>query len=355
MFYKYKKKFKKARELKLDISSKERIKYNLSNYIQENQAPEKTAKPDSRPVFADQYKFKYRLVSIFAVLLITLSTGTGIAAQKALPGDTLYAVKTQVNEKVKGFLQFDVKAKSNHQASLIEERFREYVKLASQGRLDSDNQSTLDNLINLELVHLEKYLSGVYGAKTSAMQIDLYNQLLAHKVVIESLIVNFENTEKLSSIIAQIQIIESKLWPSLKLISSEEENEKIEEEATKAIKRVKDEISQKENTLHQKAIEQIKLELELSQNSLREGSILNMRGEHETARETLRNAERSAIRAEKLLEIHEDLKIKDQVESGRLVEKIGGIVEGVANIFQKGNDDGEKAGNAAKDLNTPGL
>ena len=80
-----------------------------------------------------------------ALLLIALMIGGGTtyAAEDAVPGDRLYAIKTEVNEPIKSALAFSATAEAALQAELAEERLREAETLALHGRLTADAASDL--------------------------------------------------------------------------------------------------------------------------------------------------------------------------------------------------------------------
>ncbi len=78
-----------------------------------------------------------RTVSAFAVFVFLIGSGggTSYAAQGALPGDVLYAVKIHVNEFVEAALATSPVAKAEVQAVLAERRVEEAQTLASRGML----------------------------------------------------------------------------------------------------------------------------------------------------------------------------------------------------------------------------
>ena len=78
-----------------------------------------------------------RTVSAFAVFVFLIGSGggTSYAAQAALPGELLYAVKIHVNEFVEAALATSPVAKAEVQAVLAERRVEEAQTLASRGML----------------------------------------------------------------------------------------------------------------------------------------------------------------------------------------------------------------------------
>lgn len=81
-----------------------------------------------------------RSMYLNATLLIALmvSGGTAVAAQGALPGDTLYPVKLHVNENVRSAFAVGANAQARLEAELLKERVEEAETLATEGRLEGD-------------------------------------------------------------------------------------------------------------------------------------------------------------------------------------------------------------------------
>ena len=89
--------------------------------------------------------FYWRFVSMYvkpqyvSVALVVLLVGTGVysAAEKSLPGEPLYQVKTSVNENVLGLFAFTPQSKAQLHTELVVRRLEEVEKLAISGKLDA--------------------------------------------------------------------------------------------------------------------------------------------------------------------------------------------------------------------------
>ncbi|HEY4493373.1 MAG TPA: DUF5667 domain-containing protein [Candidatus Paceibacterota bacterium] len=79
----------------------------------------------------------------YLALVLLLGTGVSFAAEGALPGDALYAVKTSFNENLRGSLTFSREARANWQARIVERRLEEAAELALAGKLDADTEARL--------------------------------------------------------------------------------------------------------------------------------------------------------------------------------------------------------------------
>lgn len=103
-----------------------------------------------------------RLHPVLAGLLIVfVGAGTSYAAENALPGDALYAVKTLVNEPVRAALAVTSEAKVKLNVALAERRLEEAGTLATEGRLTADTREQIE-------AKLDKHVK-VVEARTSAL------------------------------------------------------------------------------------------------------------------------------------------------------------------------------------------
>lgn len=98
----------------------------------------------SAPVLTFGWFFTMRPVTATLVLALFISSaGVSYAAEDALPGDILYAIKTRVNEPVKGALAVSASAKTAWAMGVAGERVKEAATLAAEGRLESATQGEL--------------------------------------------------------------------------------------------------------------------------------------------------------------------------------------------------------------------
>ena len=89
------------------------------------------------------FAFIHRPLAAALVLVLVGGTGISYAAENALPGDSLYSVKTYVNEPVRVALATNAEAKAEVQIELAERRIDEAATLAAEGRLDNATQQDL--------------------------------------------------------------------------------------------------------------------------------------------------------------------------------------------------------------------
>lgn len=81
--------------------------------------------------------YSRQLMSVsFVALFLFIGVGISFAAERSLPGDTLYAIKTKVNEPISGFFAIHAKDKAQFETELASRRLEEAERLAKKGTLD---------------------------------------------------------------------------------------------------------------------------------------------------------------------------------------------------------------------------
>ena len=134
---------KAGRQEGLSKSERERMRGTLHAYV--------TMKPARRPgapararsrYFFGPLTMRYVSLALVAILFIS-SAGVSYAAEGALPGDALYAVKTNINEPLQGALAITSSAKTAWAMSVATARVQEATTLAAEGKLDPETQAAL--------------------------------------------------------------------------------------------------------------------------------------------------------------------------------------------------------------------
>lgn len=112
-------------------------------------------------MFADVIR-KFRgskVATTFASMVIVIGVGAGTswAAEGALPGDALYAVKINVNENVRSALAFSPESRARLETQLAHHRVEEAVALATKGELTAERGASL-------AAHFEAHVAQSEGA-----------------------------------------------------------------------------------------------------------------------------------------------------------------------------------------------
>lgn len=128
-----------------------------------------------------------------ALLLLVVGGGTSYAAEAALPGDALYAVKVGINEKVAGALAVSPEAHVRFDAQLAERRLQEAEVLAASGRFSAQDREQLEFHLNVTTADFNSYLvalatSSESGAIAAAnAQSDMEATFTAHAQVLAAI------------------------------------------------------------------------------------------------------------------------------------------------------------------------
>ncbi len=137
---------KNLNTIRLPEEARTRMRAELSAYADLHaMAVPPAASQKALPVARLFQTFRFRMyASAVAVLAIVVGLGgTAYASSDALPGDTLYAVKTAFAEPVQTALVPDTEGKASWHAVLAERRLEEAAQLAAQNRLSSETQEQL--------------------------------------------------------------------------------------------------------------------------------------------------------------------------------------------------------------------
>lgn len=84
------------------------------------------------------------LVLAFVIVLLLLSGGISYAAQQALPGDILYPIKINVNEKIADLVAVTKEAKIKQNTKIIKRRLEEMDKLISRDKFNKKNEAQIE-------------------------------------------------------------------------------------------------------------------------------------------------------------------------------------------------------------------
>ncbi|MBI2010807.1 MAG: hypothetical protein HYS89_01035 [Candidatus Colwellbacteria bacterium] len=163
---------------------------------------------------------------IVLVIVLLLSGGTAMAAGGSLPGDALYPVKVEVNERVQGWLTFDTAAKADLNVRLAERRLEEAEKLAARGRLDAETQAEIEVRLNERAERARVLASRFADAGNLEISLNISSGLeamfRAHELVLRGLLIVKPEAE--TSINAMLQGVKANTASSMEARSETEAN-----------------------------------------------------------------------------------------------------------------------------------
>lgn len=130
-------------------------------------------------------------MTIVIIIALLLGGGTSFAAENALPGDILYSVKVNINEKVQEMAAISAQSEAEVQANIATRRLSEMEKLASENRLSTSTAMELkaefkdhSGKSKMKIEEIAKKDGEKEAAKISS---DIEASLLAHKDILNGL------------------------------------------------------------------------------------------------------------------------------------------------------------------------
>lgn len=178
---KFEKIFKKGQEIKLDPSDKEKMRSFIISHA------EKSKKRQRFYIFSVLRPVPLAL----SVLVILGGAGVSFAAEKALPGDILYVVKVEVNEKARGFVAISDENKVKWLAKVAERRIEETETLAKENRLNPEAQEKIEKNFEEKTKKIQEKLQAIDDKNNlevaSRVSQNLENTLEKHREILEKL------------------------------------------------------------------------------------------------------------------------------------------------------------------------
>jgi len=149
--------FKKLKRIKLSDYEKRSLFNRVLNSIKKDREDVRLHYPVLSPFFRFSFLLENKrvpvfVVSIFAVFLIST---TVFASMNTLPGDLLYAVKTNVVEKISDFAYITPESQAENNLKKIEKRIDEFEKLAEKGKLTEENTKKLEKNIDKNFIDFD--------------------------------------------------------------------------------------------------------------------------------------------------------------------------------------------------------
>lgn len=157
-----------------------------------------------------------KLIPTVVIVLVAIVFGsTSAYAEKAIPGDPLYGMKVNVNEKVAGIFSISKEDKAEWQERLVERRLDEATKLISQNNLSEEKRIVLDTQIKSQIDVFstsvkELSLNDSNAANSKDLNTRLQASLDAYKSVLNTFSTNSNiNTDNKSQAVYLITTIDS--------------------------------------------------------------------------------------------------------------------------------------------------
>lgn len=137
-----------------------------------------------------------KLIPTIVIVLVAVVFGsTSAYAEKAIPGDSLYGMKVNVNEKVAGVFSITKEEKTEWQERLVERRLDEATKLVSDNKFTEKERVILENQIKSQIEVFstnvkELSLKSSESITSKDLNTRLQASLQAYKSVLDTLSTN---------------------------------------------------------------------------------------------------------------------------------------------------------------------
>ncbi len=118
-----------------------------------------------------------KALPVFLIIALVFSGGVSLAAENALPGQPLYSIKLNVNERVLAAAALSAKEKADVHARLAERRLEEAETLAAQGKLNTEIQAALSARFSGEAEQAKEAITAVKLEDRLDIAADLSSQL----------------------------------------------------------------------------------------------------------------------------------------------------------------------------------
>lgn len=151
-------------------------------------------------VYVRQRKF---VPSLVVVLLLSITGGVSAVAEDALPGDSLYSMKVNVNEQVKGFVAVTPEAKARLAVETTERRLQEAVILSSQGKLTDERKQIIQGQLGKNATDVKNSVATLVASNNISVAqevaINFGASLKTHELILETLAKNEDDLQNAST------------------------------------------------------------------------------------------------------------------------------------------------------------
>ena len=147
-------------------------------------------------VYVRQRKF---VPSLVVVLLLCVTGAFSAGAEQALPGDSLYSLKVNVNEQVKGFVAVTPEAKARLAVETTERRLQEAVILSSQGKLTDARNQIIQTQLSKNATDVKNSVATLVATDNIAVAQEVSTNfeasLKTHELILETLAKNSDSSD----------------------------------------------------------------------------------------------------------------------------------------------------------------
>ncbi len=187
---------KLKKEVRLTESSRDAGRHHLAILMSQNPLPEAPEGINIRHfIFMRNLRF---YLAATGMILILGGTATSLAAERSLPGDSLYSLKIGLTEPLREALAFSKSSELNWQIEKMGRRLEEAEKLAVLGRLDEDARAVIEKGLDKTRVQADNTIAGLSSAEASRTASEMEAVLDAHGTIMLTISARAGKTEQFS-------------------------------------------------------------------------------------------------------------------------------------------------------------
>lgn len=165
---------------------------------------------ENKDVAFDIFFFtKMKLVGVTLIITLTLGASVSYAAQDSLPGDSLYSIKTNVNENLRGWFAQSPKQEAKLHVEFAEERIKETEKLMAKGGIKPEIATQLEENFKVQARAVDVSISKLTSENKHEDALEVSSQfessLKAHESVLSGLNEEHEGTTTVSSLVGSVE------------------------------------------------------------------------------------------------------------------------------------------------------
>lgn len=190
---------------------RERLLLHIRNNPVRSNTPQRLhiAKP---AFFFTRLTNNLQFMPIILILALLVGGSVSYAAEGSLPGEALYAVKTNINESVRTIVAFSDEARASLEVSLASERLEEAEELAVTGKLDAETRAKVEKNFETHARGARERLTKLGEEKKfdAAMNVEtkLDATLLVHEEILTDLgIEKKEIKDSVESIVVKVRAV----------------------------------------------------------------------------------------------------------------------------------------------------
>lgn len=165
------------------------------------QSAERKAQPVVSPFLASPWKvyFVHRkfVPSLVIVAILFVTGGASVAAEGALPGDSLYGLKLNINEEVRGLTAVTPESKARVAVESAERRLQEVASLSAKGKLNDQTKAIAQQEFKRSASQVKTSVASLVSENNlvaaQGIAINYESSLKAHEVILEKISSDFEN------------------------------------------------------------------------------------------------------------------------------------------------------------------